>query len=155
MTVFNSRKTEYKSRLSAIKTNEEVRLAVYVPRSMNCSKAVLCVVKDSEDAVYYDMFWAGMVDDDREKWELHFSATSPGIYWYHFELDTPWGRNFVLNVGNGIGEITAEGGAFQQTVYDENYKTPHGSGAALFIRFFPIDSIRPARKSREFVLQEL
>ncbi len=159
MTVFNSRKTEYKSRLSAIKTNEEVRLAVYVPRSMNCSKAVLCVVKDSEDAVYYDMFWAGMVDDDREKWELHFSATSPGIYWYHFELDTPWGRNFVLNVGNGIGEITAEGGAFQQTVYDENYKTPQWLRGGVIYQIFPDrfyasgeekHGVRPSRVMRKW-----
>ena len=159
MTVFNSRKTEYKSRLSAIKTNEKVKLTVYVPRSMNCSRAVLCVVKDNEDAVYYDMFWAGMIDDDREKWELHFSATTPGVYWYHFELDTPWGRNFVLNVGNGIGEITAEGGAFQQTVYDENYKTPSWLKGGLIYQIFPDrffasgekkQGVRPSRVMRKW-----
>ena len=159
MTVFNSRKTEYKSRLSAIKTNEEVKLTVYVPRSMHCSKAVLCVTKDGEDSVYYDMFWAGMLDDEREKWEIHFSATTSGIYWYHFELDTPWGRNFVLNVGNGIGEITAEGGAFQQTVYDENYKTPTWLRGGIIYQIFPDrffasgkekQGVRPSRVMRKW-----
>ena len=159
MTVFNSRKTEYKSRLSAIKVNEEVKLSLFLPRSLGCSKAVLCVIKDNEDAVHYDMFWAGMLGDDAEKWEIHFSATTSGIYWYHFELDTPWGRNFVLNVGNGVGEITAEGGAFQQTVYDEDYKTPEWLRGGVIYQIFPDrffasgekkQGVRPSRVMRKW-----
>ena len=159
MTVFNSRKTEYKSRLSAIRVNEQVKLSVLIPRSLGCSKAVICVIKDNEDPVYYDMFWAGIVGDDCEKWEMHFSATTSGIYWYYFELETPWGKNFVFNVGNGIGEITAEGGAFQQTVYDEDYKTPEWLRGGVIYQIFPDrfyasgeekQGVRPTRVMRKW-----
>lgn len=91
MQIFNSRKTEYKSAVSAIAVEEKVKLRIVVPRSMGCSGARLAVYKDGEDTVYYGMFWAGMCSNDHEYWELHFFATTPGLYFYHFELDTPWG----------------------------------------------------------------
>lgn len=55
----------------------------------------LVVTKDGETPVPYGMFWAGMCGTEAEYWELHFAATTPGLYFYHFELDTPWGLHFV------------------------------------------------------------
>ena len=109
MTVFNSRKKEYKSLISAIATEQKVKLRIVVPRSMSCSGATLCVTKEGEGPAYYGMFWAGMCGDDNEYWELHFSATTAGLYWYHFELETPWGKSFVRNVGHGIGDFAPDG----------------------------------------------
>ena len=137
MEVFNSRKTEYKSAVRAIRVGESVKLRICLPRSMNCSSALLCVTKDFESTVYYNMFWAGHAQDDREYWELHFSATTSGLYWYHFELETPWGRNFITNSHGGIGDITIDGGEFQQTVYDEDYKTPKWLKGGVIYQIFP------------------
>ena len=137
MEVFNSRKTEYKSAVRAIKVGEEVKLRICVPRSINCNGALLCVTKDWESTVYYNMFWAGMAEDDCEYWEVHFSATTSGLYWYHFELETPWGKNFITNSGSGTGDITIEGGEFQQTVYDEDYKTPEWLKGGIIYQIFP------------------
>ena len=124
MEIFNSRKIEYKDKIRAIATDEKVKLRIIVPRSMKCCGATLCVVKENESPAYYSMFWAGMCGDDNEYWELHFFATTPGLYWYHFELDTPWGRSFVRNVGRGVGDFAPDASDFQQTVYDKNFKTP-------------------------------
>lgn len=137
MAVFNSRKTEYKSLISAIKTDEKVKFRIEVPRSMNCSAALLCVTKEGESPAYYSMFWAGMCGDDREYWEIHFSATTPGLYYYHFELETPWGKSFIRNVGHGIGDFAPDAPDFQQTVYDKNFKTPEWLKGGIIYQIFP------------------
>lgn len=137
MQIFNSRKTEYKSIISAIKTDEKVKFRIVVPRSMKCSRARLCIFKDKEDTVYYDMFWAGMCGDEHEIWELHFYATTPGLYFYHFELDTPWGVNQIKNTGSGIGNFKPDAAEFQQTVYDKNFKTPDFIKGGIIYQIFP------------------
>ncbi|MBQ7739949.1 MAG: glycoside hydrolase family 13 protein [Eubacterium sp.] len=137
MTVFNSRKTEYKDKVRAIATNERVKLRIIVPRSMSCNGATLAVRKEGEDTAYYSMFWAGMCGDDNEYWELHFSATTSGLYWYHFELDTPWGKSFIRNEGHGIGDFAPDGADFQQTVYDEGFTTPDWLKGGIIYQIFP------------------
>lgn len=137
MNVFDSRKIEYKDKICAIATNEKVKFRIVVPRSMSCSGAYLCIAKDKQSMVYYSMFWAGMCGEEHEYWELHFSATTSGVYWYHFELDTPWGRNFVRNVGHGIGDFAPDGCEFQQTVYDENFETPKWLQGGIIYQIFP------------------
>ena len=137
MEIFNSRKIEYKDKIRAIATDEKVKLRIIVPRSMKCCGATLCVAKENESPAYYSMFWAGMCGDDNEYWELHFFATTPGLYWYHFELDTPWGRSFVRNVGRGVGDFAPDASDFQQTVYDKNFKTPDWLKGGIIYQVFP------------------
>lgn len=137
MRIFDSRKTEYKDKIRAIATDEKVRLRVIVPRSMSCSGATLCITKECEEPAYYSMFWAGMCGDDHEYWELHFYATTPGLYWYHFELNTPWGKSFLKNVGHGVGDFAPDGAEFQQTVYDKHFVTPDWIKGGLIYQIFP------------------
>lgn len=137
MQIFNSRKTEYKSIISAIAVDERVKLRIIVPRSMGCSGARLAVFKDGEDTVYYGMFWAGMCGNDYEYWELHFSATTEGLYFYHFELDTPWGVTYIRNIGAGLGDFSADGSEFQQTVYKKDFNTPDFLKGGIIYQIFP------------------
>ena len=137
MTVFNSRKTEYKDKIRAISTNEKVKMRIIVPRSMSCHGATLCITKEGELPAYYSMFWAGMCDDDHEYWELHFFATTSGLYFYHFELETSFGKSFIRNVGRGIGDFSPDGNDFQQTVYDESFVTPNWLKGGIIYQIFP------------------
>lgn len=137
MQIFNSRKKEYKSQISAIAVDEQVKFRLVVPRCIKCSCARLAVFKDNESTVYYNMFWAGMCGESHEFWEIHFSATTAGLYFYHFELETPWGNSLVKNVGNGEGELNAEGTEFQQTVYEKDFKTPDFLKGGLIYQIFP------------------
>lgn len=137
MDIFNSRNTEYKEKVRAIACNERVKLRLVLPRSMSCSGAFLCVHKENEQEVCYSMFWAGMCGDDKEYWELHFSADTPGLYWYHFKLQTPWGNSFVRNVGHGVGDFAPDGNEFQQTVYDSDFTTPEWLKGGLIYQIFP------------------
>lgn len=159
MEIFNSRKIEYKDKIRAIATDEKVKLRIIVPRSMKCCGATLCVAKENESPAYYSMFWAGMCGDDNEYWELHFFATTPGLYWYHFELDTPWGRSFVRNVGRGVGDFAPDASDFQQTVYDKNFKTPDWLKGGIIYQIFPDrfyssgtekSGVRPSRVMRRW-----
>ena len=134
---FDSRKTEYKSAVRAIAVEEKVKLRIIVPRSMGCSGARLAVYKDGEDTVFYGMFWAGMCGNDSEYWELHFYATTPGIYFYHFELDTPWGLNYIKNVGEGKGGFDFSGGEVAQVVYEKDFKTPDFLKGGVIYQIFP------------------
>ncbi len=137
MQIFNSRKKEYKSQISAIAVDEQVKFRLVVPRCIKCSCAKLAVFKDNESTVYYNMFWAGMCGESHEYWEIHFSATTAGLYFYHFELETPWGNSLVKNVGNGEGDLNAEGTEFQQTVYEKDFKTPDFLKGGLIYQIFP------------------
>ncbi len=137
MQIFNSRKKEYKSQISAIAVDERVKFRLVVPRCIKCSCARLAVFKDNESTVYYNMFWAGMCGESHEYWEIHFSATTAGLYFYHFELETPWGNSLVKNVGNGEGDLNAEGTEFQQTVYEKDFKTPDFLKGGLIYQIFP------------------
>lgn len=136
MLIFNSRDKAYKSIVSAIATDEKCRLRIIIPREMRCSSAVLAVTKDGEDTVYYDMFWAGMCGEDEEYWETHFSATTAGLYFYHFEIETPWGKSFIRNIGSGQGGFE-NGGEFQQTVYDKDFTTPDFLKGGIIYQIFP------------------
>lgn len=139
MLIFNSRDKSYKSIRSAIATDEPCKFRIKVPRDCRCSCATLAITKDGENekTAYYGMFWAGMCGDYHEYWELHFSATTPGLYFYHFELDTPWGKSLIMNTGNGIGDFSALGNEFQQTVYDKNFKTPDFLKGGIIYQIFP------------------
>lgn len=137
MIFFNSRDKSYKSIISALATDELCKMRIIVPRDIKCSGACLAITKDGEDTAYYGMFWAGMCGDDNEYWELHFSATSEGLYFYHFELDTPWGKIQIKNVGNGIGDVDADAPDFQQTVYDKSFKTPDFLKGGIIYQIFP------------------
>lgn len=137
MLIFNSRDKAYKSKISAIATDELCKLRIIVPRACRCSHADLAVTKDGEDTVRYGMFWAGMCGDDYEYWQLHFSAQSAGLYFYHFELDTPWGKSFVFNAGGGRGELGVNTAEFQQTVYDAAFVTPSFLKGGVMYQIFP------------------
>lgn len=152
MLIYNSRDKAYKSKISALATDELCKFIIVVPRACHCSCAVLAVTKEGEDTAYYGMFWAGMCGDDFEYWELHFSATTEGLYFYHFELDTPWGKSFIKNIGDGKGDFTADGDDFQQTVYDKNFKTPDFLKGGIIYQIFP-DRFYDSKESKKNVPQ--
>lgn len=127
----------HKSIMGALATEESVALRITLPRSISCSGARLVIVKENESPVHYGMYWAGMNGDDMEWWDLHFSATTPGLYWYHFELDTPWGVSEITDAGGGAGRINAAGTPFQLTVYDKSFTTPDWLKGGVIYQIFP------------------
>lgn len=137
MIPFHAHDKQYKSISGALATDQSVQLRITLPRSISCSGARLVMVKENETPVRYALLWAGMNGEDMEWWDLHFSATTPGLYWYHFELDTPWGMHEIKDTGNGAGQLDAAGSAFQLTVYDKAFRTPDWLRGGLIYQIFP------------------
>lgn len=149
MLPFHSRDKRYKSVIGPLATEQSAVLRVTLPRSISCSGARLVITKENEAPVRYGMFWAGMNGDDMEWWDLSFAATTPGLYWYYFELDTPWGVNEITETADGEGQIGAAGAAFQLTVYDRDFKTPDWLKGGLIYQIFPDRFYRSGEKKGE------
>ena len=94
---FNSRDTFYKSKFGAVKTGEKFRLRLILPRSFSATAAYFMLRRDDGDFCEHKMCWAGMNGDDKEIWDIELSVPDCGLYWYHFDYDSSWGR------GSGMG----------------------------------------------------
>ena len=137
---FNSRDTFFKSKFGAIKTNEPVTFRLLLPRSFAVTSAHFMLKKDGEDMVDYEMRWAAMNGWDKEEWEIDVQITTPGLYFYHFDYESSWGRGSIFLKENGVGAI-ANGlemqSAWQLTVYDAQYKTPDFMKGGILYQIFP------------------
>ena len=90
----------------------------------------------------HKMCWAGMNGDDKEIWDIELSVPDCGLYWYHFDYDSSWGRGSVYNIGDGKGDVWNGRNSrlqWQLTVYDKTTKRRHGLRAELCIRYSPTD----------------
>ncbi|MBR4049107.1 MAG: glycoside hydrolase family 13 protein [Clostridia bacterium] len=134
---YNSRLQFHKNKFGAIPSDCTVCLRVILPREMRCSAVRLCVKKDGEDEVKYAFDWDCMEGLGEEWWRIDFTPHSPGLYWYHFEYDIPFGSGKIYHRGNGIGALCAEGKDWQLTVYDKDFTTPDRFKGGIIYQIFP------------------
>lgn len=137
---FHSRDAFFKSKFGAVKTDERFRLRLLLPRAFCVSGAHFLLRKDGENAADYPMYWAGMHGDDMEIWDLELSVEQKGLYFYHFEYDSSWGRGAVYHSGNGMGAVAngfGQQGDWQLTVYDQAYSTPDWLKGGVIYQIFP------------------
>ena len=133
---FHAWKTEYKSRFGAVPAETPVFFRILVPRSEQCSAACFVIRPDSGEEMRLAMFWAGMAGDFFEWWDVTFTPGCPGLYWYHFELETSVGRKSILLTENGEGSFSGSR-LFQQTVYEPGFETPDWLCGGLIYQIFP------------------
>ena len=135
--MFNSRNSEYRNPTGAVKFGTKIHFKIKLPRHMHCSAADLIVMCDNDEKIYpSNMFWCGMVGEHEEWWECHYTAETPGLYFYHFELQTD-GRQTCLYKDGG-GNATLKGRAqWPLTVFKEDYKTPDWLSGGIMYQIFP------------------
>ena len=146
---FNSRDTFYKSKFGAVKTGEQFRLRLILPRSFSATAAYFMLRRDDGDFCEHKMCWAGMNGDDKEIWDIELSVPDCGLYWYHFDYDSSWGRGSVYNIGDGKGDVWNGRNSrlqWQLTVYDKNYKTPSWLKGGIMYQIFPDRFFRSGEK---------
>lgn len=139
-TAFNSRNEFYKSKFGAVKTDEKFRLRLILPRSFSVTAAYFMLRNDNGSFSEHPMFWAGMNGDDKEIWDIEVSIPENGLYWYHFDYDSSWGRGSVCNTQNGEGAIWNGMNSqtqWQLTVYDKNFNTPQWLRGGIMYQIFP------------------
>lgn len=136
--IFSARDARYKSRFGAVPAGVSTRLAIALERRLQCSAAFLVIREDSRPgAQWIPMSWSGMNGEDGEWWSLCYTAPAPGLYWYHFEYDTPWGRGRILMGEREQGVLEGAHLPFQLTVYDPDFTTPDFLKGGVMYQIFP------------------
>ena len=140
MKIFNSRETEYRSPTGAVPCETKIHFKIILPRNIQCSNAMLAIKDDrSGDTNVYGMFWAGMVNDDFEQWECDVDITKVGLYWYHFGLDTCFGRRYIMKGYGGEGFLTDNNHEprYQLLCYEKDFETPSWLPGGIMYQIFP------------------
>lgn len=135
--VYNARDPRYMSKPGAVPAGEELHFAITLGRQIRCTAAYLLIRADSQAGEQQiPMYWSGMNGPEGEWWSVGYAAPTPGLYWYRFEYDTPWGRG---RIQCGVRETgTAEGDAlFQLTVFDPRFHTPDFLKGGVMYQIFP------------------
>lgn len=134
---FNSRDTRHKSIFGSLAAGENLRFSVLMPRSINCSKVTLVIHDDYNNYFYYDLLWSGMNGDNEEWWSIDYTFQQAGLYFYHFNYETPFGTNHIYLRSAGLGSFASQDKEWQQTVYSSDYKTPEWVKGGIMYQIFP------------------
>ena len=134
---FNSRDTRHKSIFGSTAAGESLRFSILMPRSFNCSRVTLVIHDDFGNYAYHNLLWCGMNGENEEWWGIDYTFQNTGLYFYHFDYETPFGTNHIFLRSAGIGSFASEGKEWQQTVYSPEYKTPEWVKGGIMYQIFP------------------
>lgn len=133
---YNSRDKAYKSVFGALKVGEETLLSLAFPRDLDCIAAYLVIFKDGEQSNFVPLEF--LKDDGNAKWwQVKYVPEKEGLYFYHFEYDTYFGRGKILMKSSGQGAITTTGTNWQLTVYRNDFETPEWIKGGIIYQIFP------------------
>ncbi len=133
---FDSRKSLYKSKFSAVKSGEALILRLLLHKDAKVNEAFLLLSKDGENEQKIPLTKKENLEDyifyDTE------IALTGGLYWYRFFYTSPFGDYFVTKVNNvGIVNLEPIGASWQLTVYDSDFKTPDWIKGGIIYQIFP------------------
>ena len=137
---FNSRDLFFKNKFGSVSSGEEIHFRLVLPRNFACSGAFLMLRRDDGDFEERPMLWAGMCGEDAEIWDIHTSVDREGLYWYHFDYISAYGRSSVLEADNGVGNFSYGYGAkndWQLTVTEKGFTTPDWLKGGIIYQIFP------------------
>ena len=134
--MFNSRNHNYRSPMGAVAEGQSVHFKITMPREQRCSAATLVVRADGGGEERYGMFWCGMNGDLAEWWECDYTPRQAGLFFYHFEADTLWGRQRISRSANAEG-VFGGNASWQLTVYQKDLRTPDWLAGGVMYQIFP------------------
>lgn len=139
MDLFNSRDTTYRAPFGAVAAGTEVLFRICLPRDWGCRAAWLTVQPDGQPTAEMGMFWAGEATDGREWWDVRYTPSAAGLYWYAFRLQCATGDVYLTRQEDGRAH-GVQGSAvsrWQLTVYDSDFKTPDWLTGGIMYQVFP------------------
>ncbi|WP_249317857.1 glycoside hydrolase family 13 protein [Yeguia hominis] len=134
--VFCSRDPVYRNPVGAVVPGTKVHFKITVEREKHCSAVRLVLSQGAGTCLVLGLFWCGMNGYDREWWECDFVPSQPGLWFYHFEMDTADGR---IPLGRSNGGEAAFGSTedWQITVYSKAFETPDWLAGGILYQIFP------------------
>lgn len=146
---YNSRDLFFKNKFGSVEAGEEIHLRLVLPRSFCCSGALFVIRRDDSAYEEFAMSWAGMCGDDAEIWDIHTKIETEGLYWYHFDYFSSYGRSSVLQTQDGIGDFSGNKFArkdWQLTVTEKGFTTPDWLKGGIIYQIFPDRFYNSGRK---------
>ena len=119
-----------KTPTGAATTDEPITLNLRFSRPQNPSEVHLVLTKDGEDAVRYAMNLTKN-EDDEFAYSLTIKVTTPGLYFYHFEISN---EEQVYRVGSDtdLNALLGKGQEWQLTVTDDKYAPTALDGGVVY-----------------------
>ena len=137
---YNSRDLFFKNKFGSISAGEEIHLRLCLPRSFCCNKALFMLRRDDGHYEERPMSWAGMADDNTEIWDIYTTVEAEGLYWYHFDYCSSYGRSSILQTEDGVGDFSGNTLArkdWQLTVTQKDFTTPDWLKGGIIYQIFP------------------
>ena len=134
-TYYNSLDTACKTPFGAVPAGQEVTFRLTVPESLGYVDPHLVLTKDREAPVHYRMEFAGQTPQQNH-FTFTIAPTTPGLYFYHFDLYTDFRRIYRTPGGEGVLSWT-DGQDWQLTVYEPDFKTPDWLKNGTMYQIFP------------------
>lgn len=137
--LFDSRNTAYRAPFGAVAENIPVFFRICIPRSWGCHGALFLVEQDDLPRQQMGMYWAGMEGDDHEWWDVHYTPTKAGIYWYGFRLELALGTGWLVRQPDGCAgySYVSSGPMWQLTCYEAGFQTPDWLAGGIMYQIFP------------------
>ena len=133
---FDSRDTRHKSIQGSTAAGDSLWLCVCMPREMMCSAVYLVTGPDGGEKQYIKLDWKS-TDGITEWWAIEHTFSQTGLYFYHFEYDTSFGRGRIFRHSAGKGCFSDSGNEWQQTVYLPDFTTPEDFPGGVMYQIFP------------------
>lgn len=134
---FNSRNSLHKSPYGAVKQNQSIAFRVVLPRHLQCSAVFLVIKEDKGDYIHHPLNWLSMEGEGEEWWSADYHCEKAGIYFYHFEYDTPWGRHNIRHNGDSNGTLSTGSDDWQLSVYEKEFSTPDWLKGGIIYQILP------------------
>ena len=145
---FNSRNATFKSPFSAVREGETVTFQVILPRSLQCSGVRLVIHQDAQAETRLPMRWYAMEGWNDEWWRLEFKAEGSGLFFYHFDYDTPFGQTSIRQNANGLGLLSGGKHDWQLTVYDRAFQGVDWLRGGVIYQIFPDRFARSGKEKK-------
>ena len=133
---YHSRDGRHKSVFGAIAAGTPLRLCVCIPANYDCSGVTLILHEDGKEATFTSFAPCGELYG-ADAWEATLTIPSPGLYFYHFSYNTPFGEGSIYLQGAGCGVFSPSGAEWQLTVYDAALTTPEWPKGGILYQVFP------------------
>lgn len=142
----------YKSRRGACPRGEEITFRAALPRSFGATACYLVISRDGREDECLPMSWE-QTDGNSESWIITYCPVQTGPYFYRFMFDGGFGRCPISKKEGSFDGVIGEGGKWQLTVYDENFRTPGFIKGGLIYQIFP-DRFYCSGKKKENVPED-
>ncbi len=134
---FDSRNKLYRNHIGAVASGSPLKLRLLLHKDAHCFDAFLRIRRDDvENFEEIHLNYAGdMFDYCSYECEI---KRETGLYWYDFRYTSEYGVFYVVKSGNSLGVVSdTEGGLWQQTVYEADFKTPAWLEGGIIYQIFP------------------